>query len=138
MTLALDESPRECAICSSPRDLVLAGEQDVCRDCIPAQAWLCWRCGAEPETEVVTTVYGPELWCKTCHSSVDAVMCIDCECHVEAGQVEHDEDGEPFCRDCFEDDSCRSCSGSGGGDYAGIRCTSCGGSGVDRSKKRRR
>src|SRR5690606_35659158 len=67
------ESP-ECALCGQHDDLVLGGDLMVCRDCIPELAWLCWRCGAEPETEVVTTVYGPELWCKTCHSSVDAVM----------------------------------------------------------------
>src|SRR5690606_22986349 len=135
---ALDESPRECAICSSTRDLVLAGEQYVCRDCLPELAWFCWRCGTEPATAVVTTIFGPELWCRACHDPVDAVMCTDCECHVTAGQVELDADGAHFCRDCFEDDSCGSCGGSGGGDHPGIRCTSCRGSGVDRSKKRRR
>ena len=137
MTLALDDSPHACANCDSPRDLVLAGEQDVCRDCIPELAWFCWRCDTEPETEVVTTIFGPELRCRGCHDPVDAVMCADCECHVTVGQVERDE-GDTFCRDCFENDDCGSCGGSGGGDHPGIRCLVCRGTGVDRSKKRRR
>jgi len=138
VTLAIDESPRECAICSSTRDLVLAGEQYVCRDCLPELAWFCWRCGTEPATAVVTTIFGPELWCRACHDPVDAVMCTDCECHVTAGQVELDADGAHFCRDCFEDDSCGSCGGSGGGDHPGIRCTSCRGTGFDLELRRRR
>lgn len=140
----MSAAPAETCACScgvvGEERLVEADGKLVCLGCAEVHAWHCHECGdadGVPTIVIYTFLSIPELRCERCHSPVEPIECSSCECHVEAGQVERDE-GATFCRDCFEDDSCGSCGGSGGGDHPGIRCTSCRGLGVDRSKKRRR
>lgn len=127
--------PGPCA-CGATEDVVLAGELDVCRACVPKHAWHCWKCNRdEVETIVIVTSYGQELFCSKCHTGVDPVYCLICEIQTAADGLRRDEDGEPLCRACFRDDSCPNCGGSGGGDYDGIECLVCRGSGANKTSE---
>jgi hypothetical protein len=82
---------------------------------------------------------------------VEKVKCCFTDCENEATSYPaYDEDGENYaCETCIDkydmqeeplpkeeseddDGSCGTCGGSGGGDYPGIYCPSCSGSGMRR------
>lgn len=87
--------------------------------------------------------------------TVEKVICCFTDCNNEATDYPvYDEDGENrACVDCIDkyemsdeplqteeeddDPSCSTCGGSGGGDYPGIYCQMCSGSGVEGGRRRR-
>lgn len=127
-----------CSICNELREFTRLYDADcelVCRTCIDSHAWACDKCGDDVETVVVKN---RELCCNKCHRLVAPVVCFDCAGHVSRDCVEHDDEGNAWCRRCANDDSCLICGGSGGGDHPGIRCTSCNGTGTRRRPTFRR
>lgn len=134
LTLPADRETEvaKCEMCrAEKRVFVDTGDDGLfCFACIEAHAWRCDDCGDDVVTVVADTEDGPELRCGKCRQHVEPTRCDGCEEHIERGDIAaRDEDTRAaWCSSCADGD-CRSCGGSGGGDYAGIRCLVCRGTG---------
>lgn len=131
LTLPVDRDTEvaSCAWCSAEKQVFVGtGEGLCCKSCVDTLAWHCDDCGDDVVTVAADTESGPELLCAKCREYVEPIRCDECREHIDRGEVVRHDEGV-VCRGCAEDDDCRSCGGSGGGDYAGIRCLVCRGTG---------